>query len=80
MPDAGVHSTGEKHLFLPLKTSSNLVPCIIFLKRKKKDFIESVENIAELFVEFFVEKLREKNIMITTRPLARIVVGHQFQF
>ena len=29
-----------------------------------------MENIAELFVEFFVEKLREKNIIITTRLLA----------
>ena len=29
-----------------------------------------MENIAELFVEFFVEKLREKSIIITTRPLA----------
>ena len=45
-----------------------------FKKEKKNDFMESMENIAELFVEFFVEKLREKNIIITTRPLARIVL------
>jgi hypothetical protein len=29
-----------------------------------------VENIAEFTAEFFVEKLREKNNLITTRPLA----------
>jgi hypothetical protein len=40
--------------------------------KKKKVFKEFVENIAELFVEFFVEKLREKNNMITTRPLALV--------
>ena len=36
-------------------------------KREKKDFIESVENIAELFVEFFVEKMRENTEVITPR-------------
>ena len=40
-------------------------------KEKKKDFIESVENIAELFVEFSVEKLRDNALIITTRPHPR---------
>ena len=40
---------------------------MILKKEKKKVFIESVENNAELFVEFFVEKLRDNAFIITTR-------------
>jgi hypothetical protein len=44
------------------------------IKKEKKDFIESVKNIIKFFVDFFVEfsieKLREKDIVIPTRPLA----------
>jgi hypothetical protein len=41
-----------------------------FKKRKKKDFIESVEIIAEILVTFLVENRGEKDNTLTPRPLA----------
>ena len=35
------------------------------LKEKKKDFIKFVKNIAELFVDFFVEIIRDNAFIIT---------------
>jgi len=59
-------------LFLPIISFSNSYSQIlIFKKKEKKDFIESMENIAELFVEFsvekIVEKLRDKDPCLTPR-------------
>ena len=41
-------------------------------KRKKKDFIESVENNAEILVTFLVENRRVKDSTLTSRSSLRV--------
>jgi len=49
-------------------------------KKEKKDFIESVENIAEILVTFLVENRHVRSVVITTRPLAHVTNVTLFLF
>ena len=43
-----------------------------YLKKKKKDFIESMEN----FTDIFVDNMDDQSVVINTRPLALLSGGN----
>jgi hypothetical protein len=46
----------------------------LLFNKKKKVFSKTVENIVEFFVEKIVENLCDPSVIITTRPLAQLVL------
>ena len=71
-------ATEENPINFPVKLSSNLTLFTVFLKIKKKDFIEFVENYAEILKEKSDENRRINASIITTRSYPRQQEKNQY--
>jgi len=73
-------ATEENPINFPVKLSSNLTLFTVFLKRKKKDFRESVENNAEILDKKSDENRRINASILTTRSYPHQLEKNQIIF